>query len=46
MNTGQRNQVMHYAGRVDLHQFTSNGCAAGTVGSVDLSYTGSLSGSY
>ncbi|MEW2507607.1 GH25 family lysozyme [Amycolatopsis sp. NPDC047767] len=43
VNNGQRNQVTHYAGRVDLHQFISNGRAAGTVGSVDLSYTGNLS---
>ncbi|MBB1153533.1 glycoside hydrolase family 25 protein [Amycolatopsis dendrobii] len=41
-NNGRRNAIRHYGGRVDLHQFTSTGRAAGTVGAVDLSYTADL----
>jgi GH25 family lysozyme M1 (1,4-beta-N-acetylmuramidase) len=43
VNNGLRNAMRHYAGRVDLHQFTSNGRAPGTSGAVDLSYTADVS---
>ncbi len=43
VNNGQRNAMRHYSGRVDLHQFTSNGRNPGISGAVDLSYTTDLS---
>lgn len=43
LNTGQRSAIRYYTGRVDLHQYTSNGHAPGTTGAVDLSYTNDVS---
>ncbi|MET9262423.1 GH25 family lysozyme [Amycolatopsis sp. NPDC004079] len=43
VNDGTRHAVRYYGGRVDLHQYTSNGrIPGGTAGSVDLSYTDNL----
>jgi GH25 family lysozyme M1 (1,4-beta-N-acetylmuramidase) len=41
-NTGTRQDIRHYTGQVDLHQYTSFGQIPGVTGHVDLDHTDNL----
>lgn len=42
-NDGYNHPIVHYSGRVDCHQYTSQGYVAGIAGACDLDYTADLS---